>query len=254
MGEAGMELRIAPKGQPAKKSRQAVGKRSCDYASNGEPIPKKARRESEAEASMAKVVPPSVEKQGDKEEEEEAPVLRSRGLRSKGPVILEEGELAGELVMAEEVERPKIDLVRKDDVEILGVSTQPGPSSAHGRRLEVQKPGSPSVLISTSRVIEPSPTTGVLSGKVSIAETSCVELSSSSSEEHGYYSGEEVDFGDKPTLPDTSKFSHISEEEIQGYDPVTASLIAMIATTEGIFFVFLNRFPIKLGMSFNISF
>ena len=64
----------------------------------------------------------------------------------------------------------------------------------------------------TSRAIEPSPTTRVLNGKVSIAETSCIELSSSSSEEHGYYSGEEVDFG-----VDTRKFSHISEEEIQGY-------------------------------------
>ena len=106
----------------------------------------------------------------------------------------------------------------------------------------------------TSRIIDPSPTTGVLSGKVSIAETSCVELSSSLSEEHGHYSGEEVDFGDEPVLPDTSKFSHISEEEIQGYGPVTASSIAMITATEGIFFVFLNLFPIKLGMSSNISF
>ena len=70
----------------------------------------------------------------------------------------------------------------------------------------------------TSRVIDPSPTTGVLGGKASIAETSCVELSSSSSEEHGYYSGKEVNFGDEPALPDTSKFSHISEEKIQGYD------------------------------------
>ena len=70
-----------------------------------------------------------------------------------------------------------------------------------------------------------------------------VALSSSSSEEHEYYSGEEVDFGDEPTLPDTSKFSHILEEEIQGYDSVTASPIAMIAATEGNFFIFLNRFP-----------
>jgi len=50
-------------------------------------------------------------------------------------VILEEGELAGEPVIDEEVERPEVDLVRKDDVEILGVSTQPGPSSAHERRV-----------------------------------------------------------------------------------------------------------------------
>ena len=74
--------------------------------------------------------------------------------------------------------------------------------------------GSPSVLMPTSRVVKPSPTTGVLSGKTPIAETSWVQLSSSSSEEHEYYSGEEVDFGDEPALSDTSKFSHISEEEI----------------------------------------
>ena len=82
----------------------------------------------------------------------------------------------------------------------------------------MQQPGSPSVLMSTSRVVDPSPTTGVFSGKTSITETSCVELSSSSSAEHGCYSGEEVNFGDEPALPDTSKFSHISEEEIKGYD------------------------------------
>ena len=97
----------------------------------------------------------------------------------------------------------------------------------------------------TSRAIKPSPTTGVLSGKASIAETSCVELSSSSSEEHGYYSGEKVDFGDEPALPDTNKFSHISEEEIQGYVPVMVSPIAEIAATEGISFVLLNWFSIN---------
>ena len=35
-------------------------------------------------------------------------------------MILEEGELAGELVMVEEVEHPEVDLVERDDVEILG--------------------------------------------------------------------------------------------------------------------------------------
>ena len=180
-GEAGIGSRAAaaPKGQPAKKSRQAVSKRSHSSASKGEPIPKKARRESEAEASMPEVVPSSVEEQREEEEdEEEVPLLRPRGLRSRDPLILEEGELAGELAMAEEVEQPEVDLVRRDDVEIPGVSTQPGPSSVHERRVEVQQSGSPSVLMPTSRVVNPSPTTGVLSGKVSIAKTSCVELSS----------------------------------------------------------------------------
>ena len=143
--------------------------------------------------------------------------------------------------MAEEAERSEVDLVGRDDVEIPGVSTRPGSSSVQERRDEVQQPGSPTVLIPSSRDVDLSPTTGVLGGKVSIAEASCVELSSSSSEEHGYYSGDEVDFGDEPALPDTSKFSHISEEEIQGCDPVTVSPIATIAATEGTLLVFLNR-------------
>jgi len=108
----------------------------------------------------------------------------------------------------------------------------------------VQQPGSPTVLMPSPRVVDLSPTTGVLGGKVSVAETSCVELSSSSFGEHEYYSGDEVDFGDEPALPDTSKFSHISEEEIQGCDPVTVSPIATIAAAEGILLVFLNQLPL----------
>ena len=100
----------------------------------------------------------------------------------------------------------------RDGVEISGISAQPKPSSAHGGRVEVQQPGSPSVMMPTSRVIEPSPTTGVFSGKASIAKASCVELSSSSSEEHGYFSGEEVDFGDEP-LSLIRANSHISRRK-----------------------------------------
>jgi len=76
-------------------------------------------------------------------------------------------------------------------------------------------------------------------------------LSSSSSEEHEYYSGEEFDFGDEPALPDISKFSHISEEEMQGYVPAMVPPTVEIATTEGISFIFLNWFFIKLGQCFN---
>ena len=88
----------------------------------------------------------------------------------------------------------------RDDVEIPGVSTRPGSSSVQERRDEAQQPVSPTVLIPSSRDVDPNPTTGVLGGKVSIAEASCVELSSSSSEEHEYYSGDEVDFSDEPAL------------------------------------------------------
>ena len=114
-------------------------------------------------------------------------------------------------------------LMSRDDVEIPGVSTQPGSSSAQERRDEAQQPGSPGILMPSLRVIDPSPTTGVFGGKAPIVEASRVELSSPSSEEEGYDSGDEVDFDDEPVLPDPSKFSYISEEEIYGRDPVTAS-------------------------------
>ena len=88
------------------------------------------------------------------------------------------------------------------------------------------------MLIPTSRVIKPSPTTRVLSREALIVETSWVQLSSSSSEEHEYYSGEEVDFGDEPTLPDTSKFSHISEEEMQVYAAAMVPPSGEVATAK----------------------
>ena len=157
-------------------------------------------------------------------------------------MILEEGELADEPTATDEAEQLEADLVGRDDVEIPGVSTQPGSSSAHERRDEAQQPGSPGVLISSSRVVDPSPTTGVFSSKASIVEASRVELSSSSSGEDEYDSGDEVNFGDEPALPDLSKFSHISEEEIHGCDPVTASPLAAIAPAEGTLFAFLTRF------------
>ena len=48
-----------------------MSKHSHGSTSKGEPIPKKARRESEAEASMPEVVPSGVEEQREEEEEEE---------------------------------------------------------------------------------------------------------------------------------------------------------------------------------------
>jgi len=58
-------------------------------------------------------------------------------------MILEEGELADEPIVAEEAEQLEVDLVGRDDVKIPGVSTQPGSSSFQERRDEVQQPGSP---------------------------------------------------------------------------------------------------------------
>jgi len=90
----------------------------------------------------------------------------------------------------------------------LGASIQPAAYSAY-EKVEVRQPGSPSVLMLAFRVAEPSLTTGVLSGNASVTEVSLVQVSSSSFEEHGDYSGEEVDFDDDPALPDISNFLHI---------------------------------------------
>jgi len=129
----------APKEHPAKKSRQAVSKRSHGSTSKSEPIPKKARREPEAGASMPEVVSSGIEGQREEEEEEEEiPLLLPRGLCNRGPMILEEGELADEPATAEETERPEVDLIGRDDVEIPGVSSQPGSSSVQEKRDEVQ--------------------------------------------------------------------------------------------------------------------
>ena len=105
-----------------------------------------------------------------------------------------------------------------------------------------------------SRVVEPSPTTGVLSSHAPITEASWVQLSSSSFEEHEYCSSEEVDFGDEPPLPDTSKFLHISEKKMQVYAPAMVPPSGEIVTAEGISLIFLNYFSIKLGRYFNTSF
>ena len=58
---------------------------------------------------MPKVVPSSVEEQGEEEEEEEeVPILHPRGLRSRGPVILAEGELAVSLSWLKRSSDPKL--------------------------------------------------------------------------------------------------------------------------------------------------
>ena len=71
-------------------------------------------------------------------------------------------------------------------------------------------------------------------GKAPVAEVPRVELSSSSSSssEEEIDFEDEVDFGDEPAPPDSSKFSHILEEEIYGCEPVTASPPAAVMPAE----------------------
>ena len=122
------------------------------------------------------------------------------------------------------------------DVDILGISVQPGFLLAHEGRDEAQQPGSPCVFISSPRAVDPSPTTGVIGGKAPAAEVSRVALSSSSLSGESDFE-DEVDYGDEPALPDPSKFSHISEEEIYGGEPSTVSQPAIIPA-EGTLFTF----------------
>jgi len=79
---------------------------------------------------------------------------------------------------------------------------------------EVQ-PGSPSVLMPLPQILEHSPSTGLICGKVPITEVPSIQMLSSSSEEHVDYSGDKIDFGDKLASPYTSKFSHVSEEQMR---------------------------------------
>jgi len=149
------------------------------------------------------------------------------------------------------------EVTERTEVEILSqpkISIRLAASSAQERGMEIQQPGSSSILVPTSRVVKPSPTTRVLRGKAQITEASLVQVLSSSSEEHSYYSGDEVDFGDEPTLPDTSKFSHISEEEMQTYVPAMVLPSVEVTTTEGIPSIPLNYFPVELGRCFNTLF
>ena len=100
--------------------------------------------------------------------------------------------------------------------------------------------------MSASPVAKPSPTSGLLSGKSPITEVSLVQVSSSWSEKHGDYSGDKGDFGDEPALPDTSKFSHIFEKEMQVDIPAMVPPLGEVTTTEGISSFPLNYYPIEL--------
>jgi len=101
--------------------------------------------------------------------------------------------------------------------------------------------------------VEPNPTTGVFSGKAPVTEASLVQVSSSSSEEHSDYSGDKVDFGDEPALTDTSKFSHIFEEEMPVDVPTMVPPSGEVTTIESISSASLNYFPIELDKCFNAS-
>ena len=76
--------------------------------------------------------------------------------------------------------------------------------------------GSPNVMMPTLKAPECSLTTRLVGSKAPTTGASLIHVSSSSSEEHVDYSGDDHDFGNEPApRPDTCKFSHMTEEEIK---------------------------------------
>jgi len=111
---------------PIRRARHVVSKRRAS-ASQDEPSLKKAKKGSEAEVSarMPEKIPHDAKEQEEEVEEEAVPTLHPRGLRSRGTVILAEGEPTRQSIMAEGAKQPE-EVMERVEVEILGVSTQPG--------------------------------------------------------------------------------------------------------------------------------
>ena len=94
-----------------------------------------------AEVSLSEDIPAGVEEPREEEaDEDDALLVPARRLRSRGPRIVEEAEPADEPTAADEAEQFEVDIMSGGDVEIPGVSSQPGFSSAHERRDEAQQP------------------------------------------------------------------------------------------------------------------
>ena len=120
----------------------------------------------------------------------------------------EESMTAEEPRATEKTERVKI-----DDPPQLKVAS--ASLMILGERVEMQS-GSPNIMMPTPRAPECSPTTGLVGGKALTTGASLIQVSSSSSEEHVDYSRDDRDFGNEPApRPDISKFSHMTEEEMQ---------------------------------------
>jgi len=101
-------------------------------------------------------------------------------------------------------------------------------------------------MMPTLRVSECRPTTGLLGGKALITKTSLIQVSSSSSEERVDYFGDDCDFVYEPVPSlDTSKFSHMTEEEIQVDIPETELPLGETATIESTLSISFIAFLVK---------
>ena len=103
-----------------------------------------------------------------------------------------------------------------------------------GERVEMQ-PGSPNIIMPTPKAPECSMTTGLVGDKAPTTRASLIQVSSSSSEEGVDYSGEDHDFSNEQAPhPDTSKFSHMTEEETQVAASRMELPLGYTTTTDGI--------------------
>jgi len=66
-----------------------------------------------------------------------------------------------------------------------------------------------------ARVPEQSPTTGLVGARLPAARVLLTPVSYSSSSKKQDYSGDDIDWDNMCHAPDTSKFSHLTEEEEQ---------------------------------------
>jgi len=99
-------------------------------------------------------------------------------------------------------------------------------------------PGSPSVMMLTVKILECSLIIGLIGGKAPITEASSVQVLSSSSE------GNDYDIGYEPAPYNASKFSHMTEEEMQVATAEMELSSRETATTKGIL-----SFPLWLFLS-----
>jgi len=96
-----------------------------------------------------------------------------------GQSVMTEGTTATETSAAEVTEGAEVEILIQ-----LRVSTQLEVPLAQEEMVEVQQPGSPSVLMPTSQITKPSSSTRVLSGKAPATKASFIQVSSSLFEEH----------------------------------------------------------------------
>ena len=116
-----------------------VSKRRQRSASTAEPAPKKVRRDLTTEVSRSEDIPAVVEVPREEDiAEEDVPLVRAPRSSSRDRRSTEEGELIDRATTADEDEQLEVDIMSGGDVDIPGISVQPGFLLAHEGRDEAQ--------------------------------------------------------------------------------------------------------------------